>query len=102
MTKDQLTLILFLETQVVDHAGRVNGIHMNKADFEQCRKWNDEHFIGFGRIASDDINSNGSHWVTFSDKAWFIAHEQRRARGARLLKQRTYRTTEEKRAQAVA
>jgi hypothetical protein len=95
--KYELSLLLFLECRIVDHSGRVNAIHMNNDDFAIAERWNEEGLIGFGRIASEDINDTGAHWVTFSEDAWDAAHAERRARGARNLERRTYRTTQEKR-----
>lgn len=95
--KDKTSLLLFLETQIVDHSGRVGGIHMNHQDFQQAHKWHEENFIGFGQIISRDCNDYGSMWVTFSDAAWEKAHHARRARGERSIKNRPYETTAEKR-----
>jgi len=99
MTKNQISLLLFMETQIVNHSGRVGGIHMNGEDFAQAQKWHEENFISFGRIAYQDCNSYGSMWVTFSDEAWKKAHQARRVRGERSLKDKSYQTTTEKRAQ---
>jgi len=97
-TRDQATLLLYLECRAVDNGGRVHGQHMNAGDFKQAEAWNDDGFIGFGRIASEDVNQYGAHWVTFSDAAWEAAHHERRARAESMLSNRNYRTTAEKRA----
>ena len=99
-TKDQRTLLLYLECRAVDTGGRVHGQHMNAEDFSQAAEWNEAGFIGFGRIASEDCDQYGAHWVTFSDAAWEAAHRERRARAERMLENRNYRTTAEKRASA--
>lgn len=96
-TRDERRLLLYLETRIVDHSGRVNAAHMNRDDFEIVKRWDSEGFVGFGRIASEDCNSDGAHWVSFSDDAWETAHKERRARGDRLMASRRYMTTEEKR-----
>lgn len=101
LTKNQRTLLLYLETRLVDHGGRVAGEHMNAEDAEQAKAWNESGYIGYGRIASEHCNRYGALWVTFSDQAWEDAHRERRARAERLLKKRTYVTTAEKRAAPV-
>lgn len=53
MTKQQRSLLLFLETQAVDHGGLVKGEHMNADDFAQARRWNESGFLRFSRIPSD-------------------------------------------------
>ena len=99
-TKEQRSLLLYLEARSVDNSGRVDGQHMNGDDFEQAAAWHDAGFIGFGRIASEDCSEYGSYWVTLSDAAWEAAHRERRASAERMLAKRNYRTTAEKRASA--
>jgi hypothetical protein len=98
LTKDERSLLLYLETRLVDHYGRVNGLNIKIADMAIIEKRKDAEFVNFGRICSDDISTDGSLWVTFSDGAWRSAHAERRARADRMQLQRSYRTTEEKRA----
>lgn len=97
LTKDQRTLLLYLETCAVDHAGRVNGQHMNDDDFKQAAEWDRDGFVRFGRVASECITDHGGHWVEFTDESWAAAHAERRARADRIRARRTYRTTAEKR-----
>lgn len=66
MTKDERSLLLFLETQAVDHAGKVDGRHMNKDDFETAAKWDAEGFVNFGRVAFENVNEYGAHWCFFA------------------------------------
>jgi|TARA_Y100000310_G_scaffold213229_1_gene214132 hypothetical protein len=98
LNKDQLSLLLYLETRLVDHSGRVDARHMNREDIECAEKWNSSGFIEFGRIITEHCNKYGSHWVTFSDDAWNAAHLERRARALRLQGKRDYMTTAEKQA----
>lgn len=95
MTRDQISLLLYLETCAVDHAGRVNMARMNADDFRQAEEWAKAWFIQFGRIASKHINRDGARWVTLSDEAWKQAHEHRKARAARMWEKREYATTDE-------
>jgi hypothetical protein len=98
MTKDERSQLLYFETRAVDCGGRVNGAHMNAADMEIAKRWNAEGFVGFGRIASEHINSTGSYWCNLSDEAWALAAAERKARGERNWKKRDWWSTEEKRA----
>lgn len=103
LTKYQISLLLYLETCAVDHAGRVDGRKMNTDGFAQAKLWNKSRFIRFGRIstrdagppAADGLARFGGHWVTLSDEAWETAHHQRQVRAARLWGNRNFMTTEE-------
>jgi len=100
MTKDEKNLLLYLETRAVDHGGRVDVTHMNQHDFDLSKKWNDEKFISFGRVYSKDCKSGLTlgltRWVELSEAAWKAAHDERRARAARMWAKRTWLKTEEK------
>ena len=100
MTKDERSLLLFLESRATDQAGRVKTVHMNDADMKIAERWNREGFVKFGRIASEDLNEFGSHWCFLSDEAWQLAAAERKARAARTWAKRAWKTTEEKRALA--
>ncbi len=92
MNKGQQSLLMFLETRIVDHAGKVAGAHMNGEDFDQAQSWREEGLIKFGRIPTADINrpqiahrsGTNTNWVRFTDEAWKLAHRFRRERGDRL------------------
>ena len=101
-TKDQRSLILYLESRIVDQSGRVDLRHMNDDDIEQAEKWAVAGFIGFGRIVHRDITAGGTHWVTFTDEAWTAAHGERQAKAKRMWSKRTYQTTVEKRENVLA
>ena len=97
MSKDERSLLLYLETRAVDYGGKVDVRHMNSDDMAIAKIWNKSGFLGFGRVASEDCSSSGAHWCRLTDEAWRLAHEERRARAARMYAQRTWKTTEEKR-----
>ena len=90
MTKDERSLLLFLETCAVDYGGKVDGRRINKEDIDTARKWNTDGFVKFGRIKFHDIAFHHTHWCELSDEAWAIAHEERRARYERLAPQQTF------------
>lgn len=95
MTKEERSLLLFLETCAVDNIGRVKTKHMNVNDFIIAEKWNKEKFLYFGRIYSKDITDAGSHWCILTDEAWQLASEERKGRAKRTLDKRTWRFANE-------
>jgi hypothetical protein len=104
MTKDEKSLLLFLETCVVDEAGLIDVRKMNAEDVAIAVRWEAEGFIGFGRVYSKDIarlsaNSAGrvySQWCSLSEEAWTLAHQERRARAVRVCEKRTWCKASEK------
>lgn len=97
MSKDERSLLLFLETRQVDYGGRVNLQHMNQIDMAIAEKWNEEGFIGFGRIVIRNHNSDGTHWCKLSEEAFKLAHEERINRANRMWENRTWLSTEDSR-----
>jgi len=100
LSRDEQSLLLFLETCVVDHGGLVNIVHMNGDDFGIAERWAKDGFIQFGRVASATMppvsrTSALLHWCQLSEKAWETVRTLRRERAERLWKSRSYRTTEE-------
>ncbi len=95
MSKDEKSLLLFLETRAVDYGGRVNAKHMNVDDFKIAEQWTKEDFICFGRIKFKHINSDGANSVVLSKEAWKLAHAERKERFKRLWLKRTWITTKE-------
>lgn len=90
MTKDERSLLLFLETRATDHGGKVATVHMNKEDFEIAERWTAKGFVEFRRIPFHDINNKVprpkvcTYFVTLSEEAWTAAHAERRARCKRI------------------
>ena len=83
MTRDERSLLLYFETRMVDYSGRVDTRRMNDDDMEIVDKWKAADFIDYGRIRVADHNMDGSNWVEFSEEAWQLAHQERRARAER-------------------
>jgi hypothetical protein len=90
MTRDERSLLLFLETCAVDYGGKVDARHMNDDDFNIAKQWNAEGFIEFGRIKFHDIVEKKTHWVTLSIDAWTLAHTERKERAERLIAKQTF------------
>lgn len=93
MTKDEKSLLLYIETCMVDHYGRLESQRMNTADFENLEKWKKEGFISFGRlkyryiaaIQKMGIAYKPTHLVRLSEEAWILAHTLRHERAERMI-----------------
>lgn len=97
LTRDELSLLLFLETCAVDRTGKIEDRRMNDDDREIAKRWHKEGFINYGRICAANLTPEGSHWCHLSDEAWRLAGEARKARADRTWSKRTWQTTDEKR-----
>jgi hypothetical protein len=101
MTKNELSLLLYLETCATDYGGTVDQRHMNDEDREILARWTNEGFMQSGRICFADVEKlckhsrKVTHWVVFSDDAWKAAHSERRERCERIMEKRTWKRTEE-------
>jgi len=97
-SKDFFSLVLFLETCLVDYGGTVVTARMNKDDFIIAEDMVEAGLITFKRLPGSyvfDKKKNLRHVssrVEFSDKMWEIAHKERRDRAARLIPQSKKRT----------
>uniref|UniRef100_A0A6M3LSW0 Uncharacterized protein n=1 Tax=viral metagenome TaxID=1070528 RepID=A0A6M3LSW0_9ZZZZ len=88
MTRDEESLLLFLETRAVDHDGKVSTEHMNASDMEVAKRWNVDHFICFGRLPSELVTAKtnrgrNTHWVILSPGAFGHASQLRAERADR-------------------
>ena len=99
MTREERSLLLYLESCLVESRGRVNLQRTNNGDMTIIDKWNNEKFIKKGRIVIDKyMETSGSMWVEFSNSAWELAHEERKNRSTRMTKKRQWvKTSEQKR-----
>lgn len=88
MTKHERSLLLFFETCATDWGGTVAVQHMNDDDREIAKRWTEAGFVEFRRIPFLEIVQRGgatrTNFVTLSDDAWSLAHEERRARCERI------------------
>lgn len=66
------------------------GARMNEADIAALKKFREAGILDFGRIPSHTINElrqpsvKLTHWVTFHDAAWELAHTLRRERAKQI------------------
>lgn len=103
LSRTEKSLLLYLETQCVDYGGSFEQRRLNDEDRSILERWESEGFVSHGRICSDDWpTKTRCNWVTLSDEAWSLAHEERRARFQRMYKKRPWSTTAEFREEEVA
>ncbi len=96
MSRDERSLLLYLETRAVDHGGLVDVRHMNKEDFKIADIWNIDEFIMFDRIVYRDIvNKYECYGVRLTDNAWKLVHQERKERAERMWLKRNWLTTNE-------
>ena len=50
LTRDEISLLLYLETRAVDNSGKVGIRHMNADDFTIAQDWHNEGFVQFGEL----------------------------------------------------
>lgn len=90
MTGHERDLLLYFETQAVEHGGALETARMQGAALEIARRWNAAGYLRFGRIPFRyDVKSPGGvrrdFWCLLSEDAWKQAHAERRARCARAM-----------------
>jgi hypothetical protein len=85
LTKDQISLLLYLECRATDDSGTVRSVQMNKADFDNAEQWNKDGFIRFGRLPVARTQHGNTHWVVLSEAAFEEAYRLRRERATRGL-----------------
>jgi len=96
MTKDEKSILLYLESCATDDIGRIDSRKINDIDLEIMKKWNKSGFISFGRLRSADIKSGSfkATWVKLSDEAWETAFKLRKERALRMEKNYPYERKE--------
>ena len=93
-TRHEKSILLYLETCLVDECGRVEGRRMNLEELKIINQWVTEGFVEFGRLsmkAIKKLRGGGkiyTHWVRFSKSAWKMAHEFRHQRSDRMIGKR--------------
>jgi len=101
LSKDERSLLLYLETRAVDEGGSINTLHLNDIDKRIIKSWFKSGFIEYGRIVHEDVERFSSstkrftNWCRLGPEAWDLAHEERRARAERKWGVRTWITTKE-------
>lgn len=96
LTRQEKSLLLYMETQAVYYGGLLQAQLMNEADFEIAERWNECGFVRFGRLSVEDpaacretSDFDRTHWCVLSEEAWVAAHAERRARCQRVMNKLT-------------
>lgn len=90
LTRDEKSILLYAETCVVDGSGLMAGARMNEADIAALKKFKAEGVLDFGRIPFHTVGTliqpavKLTHWVTFHEPAWQMAHALRRQRALQI------------------
>jgi len=82
MTREERSLLLFLETQAVDFGGKVYTASLNLTDLDIALRWRDIGFIKFGRLLSalGGGTSERSHVVILLPESFALAAAERKRR----------------------
>jgi len=94
LTRDERSILLYLEACLVDQLGRAEGQRMNEDDFKAIEILKKKGLIkGFGRIkyrAVQKLRYGPSakvytNWVRLTDKGWKVVHQLRKERSDRMI-----------------
>ena len=86
LTKTERSILAYAECCLVDYGGLLEGRRMNEDDIAALRKFQDAGILTFGRIPFHTmetlvrVDRHPTHWITFTDAAWDLAHAVRRLR----------------------
>jgi len=100
MTREERSLLLFLESCATDFGGKVDVRRMNDDDSKILKEWVNSKFIQYGRISMvciEKSNDKKSCWVNLSNEAWELVHQERRARFVRIDANRSWKKSFEAR-----
>jgi len=100
LTKDEKSLLLFLENAYVEHAGVYDPRCINDCDRAIMDRWKSDGIIDHGRVAFDDVTPKRAAWCKLSAATMDVAHKLRTERAERMWTARKWRTTAEKRVSA--
>lgn len=92
-SREEQSVLLYAETTCVEYSGLMEGQRLNQADHDALKKLKTEGFLDYGRVPSKLLaafkHRQVTHWVTFTETGWTLAHRMRRARAAKLSAART-------------
>lgn len=101
LTQDERSVMLYAETTMIDQGGLMQGCRLNEADHAALEKFKALGILDYGRIPFHTIEEllqppggvtmRYTHWVTFHEGAWSLAHALRRERALRAERVRTNR-----------
>jgi glutamine synthetase len=91
-TRVETSVLLYVETCLVDNQGRMNQVRMNKEDFDALDTLKAEGMLDYGRLPEKEIEKymkllgrfqTSTHWVSFTEEAWVLVAIMRRERAER-------------------
>jgi hypothetical protein len=87
LTRDQKSLILYVETRCVDHDGLLRGEQMNQEDRENLKVFQESGHLTYGRVPAMMLSklSGQTHWATLTDAGFALAHALRKERASRII-----------------
>lgn len=84
LTKEEKSLILYIETRAVDHDSMIDTKQINATDEQILKKYHNEGWIKYGRVHSNHaIKTGKGMYVLLSDELFEIAAELRKQRAKR-------------------
>ena len=92
MTRDERSLLLYLETCAVDQGGLAEGRRMNKEDHEAAKKFAELKLAYLYRVPAtilfddnlEQVLRKYTHWVTLTPAGFELAHRLRVRRAGTL------------------
>lgn len=85
LTKAQRSMLVYAESCLVDQGGLLQAIRMNDDDYAALKHFADQGLLQYGRIPFKALETLAhpsagplTHWVTFTDEGWALAHQLRR------------------------
>lgn len=90
LTREERSILLYVETRAVDYGGLLDAVHMNNDDIEILKRWDEKGFVRFGRLVLENVKNTRTscqcYWCDLSDEAWTVAHRERKNRAMRSRK----------------
>lgn len=86
LSREEQSLLLYLETCVVDNSCFIDTRYINEEDLEILKKFQDNDLIKFGRYSKKDVVTEMyslGYWVYLSNEAFALAHQLRKERALR-------------------
>ena len=94
MTKDELSLLIYLECCAVDYGGLVHCQRINDEEQEILIRWDKMGFISYSRITYKSLqmlhDKNNTSLIRLSPRAWRLAHQERKNRFLRMSSKSPY------------
>ncbi|MDR6397945.1 hypothetical protein ACTOWA_00425 [Herbaspirillum seropedicae] len=82
LSRDEKSVLLYAETCMVDSSGLLESVRLNGEDLAALKRLQDAGLLNYGRVPSELLQQakGKTYWVTFTERAWDIAHQLRRQR----------------------